>query len=240
MTVKKHYDDHLADFYSWMLGDFDKAKDSFKDFCIENEIKPENNGKAIDLGAGNGIQSIALAEIGFNIKAVDFSEKLLSELNERVGNMPIELVLDDIKNVKAIANTSVELIICCGDTISHLDQFSQLDELLQDCFDSLLPNGHLILTFRDYSVALTDTDRFIPVKSDDNKILTCVIDYSDETICVTDLLYEKEGGAWKQKISSYNKLRIRTDYIIDKAKSIGFNMIKNENRNRMTHLIVKK
>lgn len=240
MTVKKHYDDHLADFYSWMLGDFDKAKDSFKDFCIENEIKPENNGKAIDLGAGNGIQSIALAEIGFNIKAVDFSEKLLSELNERVGNMPIELVLDDIKNVKAIANTSVELIICCGDTISHLDQFSQLDELLQDCFDSLLPNGHLILTFRDYSVALTDTDRFIPVKSDDNKILTCVIDYSDETICVTDLLYEKEGGAWKQKISSYNKLRIRTGYIIDKAKSIGFNMIKNENRNRMTHLIVKK
>ena len=93
MTVKEHYDNHLADFYSWMIGDFEKGKDSFKDFCIKNEIKPNKTGNAIDLGAGNGIQSIALGEIGFNVKAVDFNEKLLSELKQKIGGLPIKLII---------------------------------------------------------------------------------------------------------------------------------------------------
>ena len=44
---------------------------------------------------------------------------------------------------------------------------------------SLARHGHLILTFRNYSLALTGNQRFIPVKSDENRILTCVIDWLD-------------------------------------------------------------
>ena len=99
MTVKEHYDNHLADFYSWMLGDFNLAKDRFKDYCINNEIKPTDNGLAIDLGAGNGIQSVALAEIGFKVTAVDFNAKLLTELETKIDNHPIEIINDDIINL---------------------------------------------------------------------------------------------------------------------------------------------
>lgn len=240
VKVKKHYDNHLAGFYSWMIGDFDKAKVSFREFCINNEIKPSGTKIAIDLGAGNGIQSVALGEIGFIVKSVDFCKKLLSELKHKTGELSIELIKDDIRNVKTFTNSSVDLIICCGDTISHLDTFKQLDKLIQDCYDSLAINGHLILTFRDYSFELKDNQRFIPVKSDENRILTCVIDYSDDKILVTDLLHEKSNETWIQKISSYNKLRIRTDSVINKAKTIGFSVIKNENKNSIVHLILKK
>ena len=240
MKVREHYDNHLADIYSWMIGDFDKAKASFKDFCINNEIKPFKTGIAIDLGAGNGIQSVALGEIGFNVKSVDFNEKLLSELKLKIGGLPIELIKDDIRNVKTFTDSTVDLIICCGDTISHLDTFEQLDKLLQNCYDSLITDGYLILTFRDYSFALADTQRFIPVKSDENRILTCVIDYWDDTITVTDLLYEKDNGTWIQKVSSYNKLRIRTNNIVIMAETVGFSVVKNENINRMIHLILRK
>ena len=240
MSVKEHYDNHLAHFYSWMIGDFNKGKDSFKDFCINHDIKPNKTGFAIDLGAGNGIQSIALGEIGYKVIAVDFNDKLLTELKAKTNGLPVELRKDDIRNVKTFSNSLVDLVICCGDTISHLDTFEQLDKLMQDCFNLLDDNGHLILTFRDYSFALTDIQRFIPVKSDENRILTCVIDYSDDKITVTDLLHEKINGTWIQKISSYDKLRIRTDYIIDKAEKIGFSIIENENKNRMIHLLLKK
>ena len=240
MTVKEHYDNHLADFYSWMIGDFDKGKDSFKDFCINHDIKPNKTGFAIDLGAGNGIQSIALGEIGYKVKAVDFNDKLLSELKVKTNGLPVELINDDIRNIKTFTNSQVDLIICCGDTISHLETFEQLDKLMHDCFDLLDSRGYLILTFRDYSFALTDTQRFIPVKSDENRILTCVIDYSDDKITVTDLLHEKLDGTWIQKISSYDKLRIRTDKVISKAEKIGFSIIENENKNRMIYLILKK
>ncbi|WP_299249043.1 class I SAM-dependent methyltransferase [uncultured Aquimarina sp.] len=240
MTVKEHYDKHLADFYSWMVGNFDKEKESFKNFCIHQEIKPNKTGVAIDLGAGNGIQSIALGEIGYKVKAVDFNDKLLQELKDKTDELAIELIKGDIRDVRTIFNSLVDLIICCGDTISHLETFEQLDMLIQDCFNLLDDNGYLILTFRDYSFELIDTQRFIPVKSDENRILTCVIDYFDDKISVTDLLYEKQDGIWVQKISSYDKLRIRTEYVIDKAEKIGFTIIKNENKNGMIHLILRK
>lgn len=240
MKVKEHYENHLADFYSWMIGDFDKGKDLFKDFCSNHNIKPNKTGFAIDLGAGNGIQSIALAEIGFKVKAIDFNDKLLSEFKSKISRLPVELIKEDIRNIRTFTNSSVDLVICCGDTISHLDTFEQLDRLIKDCFDLLEVNGCLILTFRDYSVALTDTQRFIPVKSDENRILTCVIDYFDNKITVTDLLHEKINGVWTQKISSYDKLRVRTDYVINKAEKTGFSIVVNENKNRMIHLILKK
>lgn len=240
MTVKEHYDNHLAYFYSWMMGDFDGGKNSFKEFCLTYGIKPNKTGVAIDLGAGNGIQSVALGEIGFKVKAVDFNDKLLTELQARTKGLPIELIKDDIRNVKGFTSSIVDLIICCGDTISHLDTFEQLGKLMQDCFDLLEVNGYLLLTFRDYSKELTDTQRFIPVRSDESRILTCVIDYTDDKIKVTDLLHEKHNGTWSQKVSSYDKLRIHTDHIIDTANKTGFSVIVNENINRMIHLILKK
>lgn len=241
MTVKEHYDNHLAEFYSWILGDFDTAKNRFKDYCIENKIKPIDSGLAIDLGAGNGIQSIALAEIGFKVRAIDFNDRLLSELEAKIDNYSIKIVNDDIINLRTILNgQSGDLIVCCGDTISHLETFDDLKKLLQDCYDSLVGKGQLILTFRDYSNQLKDTQRFIPVKSDDNRILTCIIDYFDNKVNVTDLLHEKVEGMWKQKVSSYEKLRITTNLLIDISQTIGFSVKDNNNINRMIHLILQK
>lgn len=240
METKQHYENHLANFYTWMIGDFEKAKNSFKDFCVCNAIKPDKSKNAIDLGAGNGIQSVALAEIGFKVKAVDFSKKLLFELKTKINTLPIEVIEDDITNIKKFAHAFADVIVCCGDTISHLRSFEQLDKLIHNSFDLLEQKGYLLLTFRDYTFALTDTQRFIPVKSDENRILTCVIDYSNNKITVTDVLYEKNNGTWIQKISSYNKLRIRSDYVINKTKEAGFSVIKNENKNGMLYLLLKK
>ncbi|BDD11226.1 SAM-dependent methyltransferase [Fulvitalea axinellae] len=240
MKVKEHYDNHLADFYSWMIGDFEKGKNSFKDFCLSNDIRPDKTGLAIDLGAGSGIQSIALGEIGYKVKAVDFNSKLLSELKDRNEGLPIESVRDDIRNIKTIADSPVDLIVCCGDTISHLPTFEQLDKLLSDCYDLLGESCRLILSFRDYSSALSDTQRFIPVKSDDEKILTCVIDYFDRKVRVTDLLHERIDGEWIQKVSSYDKLRLETDDVIERAEKVGFTVSKSESVSRMVYLILVK
>jgi 2-polyprenyl-3-methyl-5-hydroxy-6-metoxy-1,4-benzoquinol methylase len=241
MTVKEHYDNHLAGFYSWMLGNFDTAKNSFRDYCTENHISPETNATAIDLGAGNGIHTIALAESGYRVKAIDFNKKLLSELKSRIGKFPVKLIYDDIVNIKTIVKDQpVDLITCCGDTISHIETFRLLDNLFQDCYDSLKHEGRFVISFRDYSFELTDTQRFIPVKSDDNKILTCILDYFKDRVRVTDLLYEKEDNRWVQKVSSYHKLRVTSNSIIKKTQEIGFSLVNNTNVNGMIHLILQK
>lgn len=237
MTVKEHYDTHLSNFYSWMLGDFEERKNDFLKFCQEQSIRPFDSKIAIDLGAGNGIQSVALAELGFNVKAIDFNNQLLAELDTRKNGLPIEIIQDDIKTVSNYKENKPELIICCGDTISHLDSIKEIKQLIKDSFTTLIPNGKLILTFRDYSHELKDISRFIPVKSDSNRILTCFLEYFPDKVRVTDVFYEKENDKWQQKISSYEKVRISQNIIMSLLIETGFDIVLNETINRIITVI---
>ena len=240
MTVKDHYDNHLGNFYSWYTGDFEKNTESFKTFCLENKIEPMKSKYAIDLGAGNGIQSVALAKLGFKVKAIDFNNQLLKELEAKIGNDPIEIINDDIRFINNYSPLQPELIICCGDTLPHLDTFDEVQKLISDSFNVLTPQGKIILTFRDYSAELDDTDRFIPVKSDSTKILTCFLEYFPNRIKVTDLLHELENGKWVQKVSSYYKTRITKEFVINCLKESGFDIIADEIENRIISIIAQK
>jgi len=240
MTVKEHYDNHLGNFYSWYTGDFDKNMEDFRTFCTENEIIPKNSKYAIDLGAGNGIQSIALAKQGFKVVAIDFNVQLIAELNSRVGNLPIEILNDDIRSINKYAALQPELIVCCGDTLTHLESLAEVQKLIMDCSDILNARGKVVFTFRDYSAELEDTHRFIPVKSDSNRIMTCFLEYSSDKVRVTDLIHELENDTWTQKISSYYKTRISKDQAIGYLKDSGFHVVLAKAENRIITIIGQK
>lgn len=239
MTVKEHYDNHLGNFYSWMTGDFKTKSIEFKNFLTDNCIKPSLNKIALDLGAGHGIQSIPLGEIGFRVLAIDFNQQLLNELKINAKDLDVTAINDDIKKVETFADKP-ELIVCCGDTLSHLDNKIQVKTFIADIVKSLDKNGKLILSFRDGSNKLTGIDRFIPVKSDETKILTCVLDFEDEFINVTDLLHERTEGVWKQKVSTYKKVRLLTNDIVEYLEGNGMTVKFNQIINRLTTIIAYK
>ncbi|MBK6265275.1 class I SAM-dependent methyltransferase [Marivirga sp. S37H4] len=239
MTTKEHYDNHLGEIYSWMMGDFRSRADNFKKLLRENLIAPNSNKTAIDLGAGHGIQSIPLAEIGFNVMAVDFNQNLLEELNSNAKNLNITTINDDIRNLKNFSK-SPELIVCGGDTLSHLESKREVETFIYDISSVLEKDGKIILSFRDYSNPLFGTDRFIPVRSDENRIMTCFLEYDNDHINVTDILQEKTNEGWKQKISSYRKVRLVTSDIINLLTFNAFKIIYNQINNRLTTIIATK
>ena len=240
MKVKQHYDNHLAGFYSWMLGDLETKINEFGELLRNNAIKPGANKVAIDLGAGNGIQSIALKQMGFEVTAVDFNQQLLDELRSNPNGNGINTRISDLRNVCEFKDMEPELIVCCGDTITHLENKEEIEKLIADANDTLSVNGKLILTFRDYSIELNDSQRFIPVKSSDSRILTCILEYTTEKVKVTDLLHEKINGAWTQKVSSYEKVRIPPIELQDFIENHGFEIKLNEPVNRMHTIIAVK
>ena len=80
-TVREHYDGVLAEHYTRMLGDFE-AKVTEQRALLERlgvSARP-SGGLAVDLGCGSGVQSVALARLGFRVLAIDFSQRLLAEL----------------------------------------------------------------------------------------------------------------------------------------------------------------
>ena len=238
-TVKEHYDQHLGFFYSWMSGDFFAAVDLQVKLFNKLNVKPIGNQQAIDLGAGNGIQTCALQKLSFKVKAIDFNETLLGELKANCMAENLEIFHDDLLNVGKYGEPAPELICCCGDTIAHLRDEGQIGDFLRSCHEVLGDRGSLVLSFRDYSNGLQGTQRFIPVKCDENRILTCVLDYEENFVKVTDLLHKKVEGKWVMKVSEYRKVRVTVEKVESLLRKNGFE-IAEKDTGRMNTLVAIK
>jgi SAM-dependent methyltransferase len=240
-TAKDHYDQQLASVYSWMSGTTEVAIQHNHDLFRQLDIDSTPRGLAVDLGSGSGFQSIPLAEIGFSVMAVDFCAALLSELSERANDLPIRTIHDDILNFPQYVQEPAQLIVCMGDTLTHLESLSSVQSLLSNIGRVLTTNGKLILTFRDYvSVELQGTQRFIPVRSDESTIFTCFLEYHEDVVEVYDLLYRKEGDRWSLNTSSYPKLRIDKNWLCEQLEKSELQVIRNEINNGMICIVAQK
>jgi hypothetical protein len=77
----------------------------------------------------------------------------------------------------------------------------------------LSPRGRFVATFRDYSRLPSGESRFIPVRADEHRILTCFLEEFDSYVQVHDLLHEQMQGTWVTKVSSYRKLRLSPEAV---------------------------
>ena len=80
--VGDHYQRLLADCYSWMFGDFDARVERERAFLDQHGVRAPKAGAlaagvVVDLGAGSGHQSVALARLGWRVRAIDTSARLL-------------------------------------------------------------------------------------------------------------------------------------------------------------------
>jgi SAM-dependent methyltransferase len=239
-TAKDHYDQQLASIYSWMAGTPEEAIK--RNYDLLRQLGVDSlQGLAIDLGAGSGFQSIPLAELGLSVIAVDFCEALLSELRDRAGDLPIHTIHDNILNFPKYAEEQAQVIVCMGDTLTHLASLDSVWCLFLSVEGALSTHGKFILTFRDYvSVEPQGTQRFIPVQSDETTILTCFLEYHEDVVEVYDLIYRKESDRWIFSSSSYPKLRLDRNWICDHLRKSGFEVVQNTVSNGMICLVAEK
>jgi len=240
MTAKEHYEKHLAGFYSWMAGDFETKEKEFRTFLQTHFIFPSTSKVAIDLGAGHGIQSSALAKSGFKVWAVDFNKQLLDELKTNCTGLDVTAIEQDMRLVTKYEDLSPELLVCWGDTLTHLENESDIERFIEYSCDILKEGGKFILSFRDYAEKRIGDARFIPVKSDEGRILTCFLEYTPTHVVVTDLLHELKNGNWEQKVSCYNKFRITGDEITALLEENNMTITVQEEVNGMITIVAKK
>lgn len=220
--VKAHYDNLLGSVYSWILGDFDIACKKNARLFDRLGMIPASSRVALDLGAGPGSQSIPLAERGFEVIAMDFCEELLEELRSHPVGRRVKTVLADITDFRRYVDDDPELILCMGDTLVHLPGRAAAEGLLVDMAHTVLPGGAVVISIRDYEApGPTGADRFIPIRSADDQIFTCFLEYEDEVVQVHDILQRKVDGEWTLSVSGYQKLRLGMDWVVDVLARAG-------------------
>ena len=239
-AVREHYEGLLAEHYTWLYGGLASNIAGAEALFRELAIQPgQAAGRAADLGCGSGFQSLPLARAGFAVDAVDLSPSLLRELEANahehgivVAEQPapgqLRLIEQDLVTfLQRSAPQQYELLVCMGDTLTHLPSFSTVQQLLDAAARALQENGRLLLGFRDLSVELQDLDRFIPVQSDGRRIFTCFLEYEVEHVRVHDLIYcntaaPGEPAAWQLTKSWYRKLRLGETWLSEYLLRTGF------------------
>lgn len=227
-SVAEHYANHLAPVYVWMAGGIEAGLAAGESELQALHLPGQAGDRVLDLGAGFGAHSIPLARRGAHVTAVDTSAELLRVLRQQAQDLPIEAVQTDLAAFLRNDHNQYAAILCMGDTITHLSSRADFDELLTRSARALAPGGVLVLTFRDYTTALQDESCFIPVRSDDDRILTCFLDFDQSTLKVHDILHERVAGSvpmsWKTRVSAYTKLRIAPEDLIRTLRELDLSV----------------
>jgi hypothetical protein len=174
-----------------------------------------------------GLQTIPLVELGYETTAVDGSEALLAELSAACP--PARTVQTDLRAAPEYAAGPYDVIVCMGDTLTQLGSADDARAVLAAVCAQLAPGGCLLLTFRDYSgPPRRSTDRFILVRGDSDRILTCCLDYDADRVFVTDVVHERSQGQWTLRASEYEKLRLSPSAVAGDLTAQGLAVERND------------
>lgn len=236
-SAKEHYETHLAPVYEWMVGG-GAAAIALGDSEIEALGLPARAGDAVlDLGAGLGMHAIPLARRGAQVTAVDASLELLDTLRRLGGGLQIQVVGSDILAFLRQQSQMYAAIVCMGDTLTHFETMQDIETVLSLACKALLPGGVLVLSFRDYTSELRSEGRFIPVRSDGERILTCFLEYGPSSVAVHDILHEKTAESWQMRVSTYKKLCLEPSRISAALRQLGFDVRQEPGLRGMVRLV---
>lgn len=233
-TALEHYRDHLGPIYDWTLGDFAAAAARVEERLRAAGLGDGGGALAVDLGCGSGLQSLPLARLGHRVLAIDGCAPLLRRLEERAAGLPVRTVEDDLRRFRRHLEEPARVVVCMGDTLSHLPAREDVPALLADAARALAPRGRVVLGFRDLG---TIPARFVPVRSDDARILTCVLEERGDRVLVHDLLHERRGGAWTTSVSSYEKLRLTAAAVRADVEAAGLRVLSSETAGGVVTLV---
>jgi 2-polyprenyl-3-methyl-5-hydroxy-6-metoxy-1,4-benzoquinol methylase len=243
--VQKHYEELLAENYTWMFGGFGVKTEEQK-AVLTHLLGGEEGigGRAMDLGCGSGFQAIALAQLGCSVTAIDTSMELLKELEAHRGDLDIKTVHDSIENMSHVVREGDEkedIIVCMGDTVTHLPSTESVKTMFHEAFELLRVHGRFVLSYRDLTHELKGTDRFLLVRNDESKIMTCFLEYEPQTVVVHDLIHAKgDDGSWGLKKSAYKKLRLSVKWVVDALKQEGFEVLEPFVKFGMSYIVAKR
>ena len=231
---KTHYDQFLAPVYPWISGDFQALVEEERAY-LEKVIKNIKPGmKALDLGAGHGVHSFALAKLGFHVEAVDNCAPIMESIKANKGTYNIRLTVKDMRTHRPLVPCDV--ITCMGDTLAHLGSWEEVSTFAAHLHTILKPSGFVVVSFRDFSADLKGSSRGVLVRSDDKRIFDCVMVFSAGFIDVVDCIHEKTSSGWTLRTSGYRKLRLTTEEVVKTFKARGLTVASQESSNGIIRL----
>lgn len=141
-SIADHYDDFVADV---AMGDIEQQ--ILNDFLPP----PEKAGSQtiIDLGCGTGRTAIPLAQAGYDVIAVDLSQSMLGQLNQKISaaNLPgtIHPVRANLVELDCLSDNMADHAVCLFSTMGMVAGRKYRRQMLEHVHRIVRPGGILLL-----------------------------------------------------------------------------------------------
>lgn len=102
--------------------------------------------RVLDAGAGDGRHSVALASLGFDVTAVDISQRLVERASERfdAARVHVRLVQADLREAQSLPDGPFDAVVCLYDVVGSSADPTD-DRLLLGNLRALMATGGLLV-----------------------------------------------------------------------------------------------
>jgi ubiquinone/menaquinone biosynthesis C-methylase UbiE len=178
MKNEAFYDD-VSSFYDEMTHFDDALK---KRIEIFNSIFNRCELKTIaDIGCGSGLDSIALASLGYEATGFDPSAKMLNKarVNANKKGVKAKYKKYSIQNIPKLYNKKFDMAIAFGNVFSNIPQ-DEIQNSLIRIYDMLKDGGVLFLQILNNDKILKEKQTLIGTKEDERSLIVRYYDYYED------------------------------------------------------------
>ncbi len=179
-------------FYDRLAPDYDAMTTFEKRFVQEGPffrllVQRYGITSALDAGCGTGFHSIALAQLGVSVTAVDVSSRMLLELERHIVGLGLDIrtMRADFAGLPSLLNGPFDAVFCMGNTLAHLLTQDELREALRAFAAVLSPGGILFTQVLNYDRILQTHPEIQNTRETPQGIFTRSYDYCGDTIRFT-------------------------------------------------------
>ena len=213
----------LADSYDRLTNDVDyEAVVAFYKKILEQEgLTPRT---AADLACGTGSVAVLLARMGLAVTAVDMSEEMLCQAQQKAQDLPITFVRQKLQNLHLLKG--VDLAVCALDSMDYITNPIHCQMAIHRIYRALNPGGCFIFDVNTPK-KLKDMDGQVFLDEDDDVYCVWRGEFNEETnICSYGMdLFQRQGSVWHRSFEEHQEYAYSQEQLVGYLKQAGFTNI---------------
>jgi SAM-dependent methyltransferase len=157
--------DAIAEYYPLFYRDWETQMER-EGLGLRSLFRNRGVLRILDASCGAGAQAVPLAQLDFEVVAIDPSPGMLSkaqEIAEKYGvTEKIRFAQGDFLHLLEVVTGPFDAVISKGNSLPHLLLDEEIETALLSFFELLRPGGTLVIGMRDFGPFMEDRPRFLP------------------------------------------------------------------------------
>ena len=228
--MKDQYDDFATD-YEWVFSDFVGTGERYYDNLQPTLAKLRPSSRILDCACGTGIAALALARHGYKVAGTDASEGMVARAKQHATEEGVDVLFSVCAwdELPEQFGHEFDLTLCCGNSIGHCRDESEMIRSLRSIHEVIKPGGSLIVDTRNWEKLLAERIRFTNFGPRERNGKRCIPVYvwtfpetKDGPVLVEVVLPIEEDGEVSLRSYPIEYYPFRAEELLNRMKAAGF------------------